>query len=128
MQLLSGRRGIKRLLYVILPGACPVMPNQRLKAKGECGGWGGIRTHGEREPTAVFKTAALNHSATHPAALSSRTMSGGSESVETYMPAAALSARRRIVQAVRRNPCAARALMARGRARDRKSTRLNSSH
>src|SRR3546814_4750618 len=67
MQLLSGRRGIKRLLYVILPGACLVMPNQRLKAKGECGGWGGIRTHGEREPTAVFKTAALNHSATHPA-------------------------------------------------------------
>ncbi|MDB5669918.1 MAG: lytic murein transglycosylase [Alphaproteobacteria bacterium] len=32
------------------------------------GGWGGIRTHGEREPTAVFKTAALNHSATHPGA------------------------------------------------------------
>src|SRR3954469_18138646 len=30
------------------------------------GGEGGIRTHGEREPTAVFKTAALNHSATHP--------------------------------------------------------------
>src|SRR5688500_5850802 len=30
------------------------------------GGWGGIRTHGGREPTAVFKTAALNHSATHP--------------------------------------------------------------
>ena len=33
-----------------------------------CGGWGGIRTHGERKPTAVFKTAALNHSATHPEA------------------------------------------------------------
>ncbi len=32
------------------------------------GGWGGIRTHGERKPTAVFKTAALNHSATHPEA------------------------------------------------------------
>ena len=30
------------------------------------GGQGGIRTHGEREPTAVFKTAALNHSATCP--------------------------------------------------------------
>lgn len=30
------------------------------------GGWGGIRTHGELAPTAVFKTAALNHSATHP--------------------------------------------------------------
>jgi hypothetical protein len=31
-----------------------------------CGGWGGIRTPGEPEPTPVFKTGALNHSATHP--------------------------------------------------------------
>src|SRR5262249_9359003 len=30
------------------------------------GGWGGIRTHGGVSPTAVFKTAALNRSATHP--------------------------------------------------------------
>ena len=30
------------------------------------GGWGGIRTHGGREPTPVFKTGALNHSTTHP--------------------------------------------------------------
>ena len=30
------------------------------------GGWGGIRTPGGREPTPVFKTGALNHSATHP--------------------------------------------------------------
>ena len=30
------------------------------------GGRGGIRTHGELPPTAVFKTAALNHSATRP--------------------------------------------------------------
>ena len=30
------------------------------------GGQGGIRTHGELTPTAVFKTAALNHSATCP--------------------------------------------------------------
>ena len=30
------------------------------------GGQGGIRTHGEHKPTAVFKTAALNHSATCP--------------------------------------------------------------
>ena len=32
------------------------------------GGKGGIRTHGELAPTAVFKTAALNHSATLPGA------------------------------------------------------------
>ncbi len=31
------------------------------------GGEGGIRTHGRLAPTAVFKTAALNHSATSPA-------------------------------------------------------------
>src|SRR3990167_11078270 len=30
------------------------------------GGQGGIRTHGGLAPTAVFKTAALNHSATRP--------------------------------------------------------------
>ena len=30
------------------------------------GGQGGIRTHGRLAPTAVFKTAALNHSATCP--------------------------------------------------------------
>ncbi len=32
-------------------------------------GWGGIRTHGGLAPTAVFKTAALNRSATHPCRL-----------------------------------------------------------
>ena len=30
------------------------------------GGWGEIRTHGMLSHSAVFKTAALNHSATHP--------------------------------------------------------------
>ena len=29
-------------------------------------GWGGIRTHGTVTRTAVFKTAAFDHSATHP--------------------------------------------------------------
>ena len=29
-------------------------------------GWGGIRTHGSLSTTPVFKTGALNHSATHP--------------------------------------------------------------
>jgi hypothetical protein len=32
----------------------------------QTGGEGGIRTHGKLAPTAVFKTAALNHSATSP--------------------------------------------------------------
>jgi hypothetical protein len=34
--------------------------------KEASGGWGGIRTHGTLTRTAVFKTAAFNHSATHP--------------------------------------------------------------
>src|SRR5205814_2328430 len=39
----------------------------RPSSDGElAGGEGGIRTHGELAPTAVFKTAALNHSATSP--------------------------------------------------------------
>jgi hypothetical protein len=32
----------------------------------ESGGWGEIRTHGGVAATPVFKTGALNHSATHP--------------------------------------------------------------
>ena len=36
-------------------------------ARPMTGGKGGIRTHGGLAPTAVFKTAALNHSATSPA-------------------------------------------------------------
>ena len=35
-------------------------------AGGIFGGQGGIRTHGELPPTTVFKTVALNHSATCP--------------------------------------------------------------
>lgn len=31
------------------------------------GGWGEIRTHGDVSATPVFKTGALNRSATHPA-------------------------------------------------------------
>ncbi|CDG38279.1 hypothetical protein ASAP_0234 [Asaia bogorensis] len=34
---------------------------------GKNGGEGGIRTHGTLTRTAVFKTAAFNHSATSPA-------------------------------------------------------------
>jgi hypothetical protein len=37
----------------------------RENAESLCG-WGGIRTPGGLAPTAVFKTAALDHSATHP--------------------------------------------------------------
>ena len=48
------------------------MPGNKLRVidisavqKG-AGGQGGIRTHGELPPTTVFKTVALNHSATCP--------------------------------------------------------------
>ena len=47
---------------------CPALTCNRLQKANSAmaGGWGGIRTHGGREPTPVFKTGALNHSATHP--------------------------------------------------------------
>lgn len=35
-------------------------------AAGQGSGWGGIRTHGTVTRTAIFKTAAFVHSATHP--------------------------------------------------------------
>ena len=38
----------------------------RISKLAALSGWGGIRTHGGVSPTPVFKTGALNHSATHP--------------------------------------------------------------
>ena len=38
----------------------------------DTGGQGGIRTHGELAPSAVFKTAAFDHSATCPHGSKSR--------------------------------------------------------
>ena len=46
-----------------------ILPSASISGKmldRPAGGRGGIRTHGGLSPTAVFKTAALNHSATHP--------------------------------------------------------------
>jgi hypothetical protein len=44
------------------------LPESQALTDLENGGGGGIRTHGGLAPTAVFKTAALNHSATPPEA------------------------------------------------------------
>jgi hypothetical protein len=41
-------------------------PDRIKSLEADDGGRGEIRTHGELAPTAVFKTAALNHSATRP--------------------------------------------------------------
>jgi integrase len=41
-------------------------PQAAERGKTKKSGWGGIRTPGGLSPTAVFKTAALDHSATHP--------------------------------------------------------------
>ena len=53
-------------------GRCSMM-NLRSLIKcyiySQSGGWGGIRTHGGLAPAPVFKTGALNRSATHPARL-----------------------------------------------------------
>jgi hypothetical protein len=46
-----------------------VLSSPQLSSADSCiGGWGGIRTHGGLSPTPVFKTGALNRSATHPIA------------------------------------------------------------
>ncbi len=52
----------------MLGKAAGLDPNQRSVSRLDdgSGGRGGIRTHGGLAPTAVFKTAALNHSATLP--------------------------------------------------------------
>ncbi len=42
------------------------IPSRPLDLANVIGGWGGIRTPGGFAPTPVFKTGALNHSATHP--------------------------------------------------------------
>ena len=54
-------RGIQRVLVGVRRRT--VIKNSNF---GQIGGQGGIRTHGRLPPTAVFKTAALNHSATCP--------------------------------------------------------------
>src|SRR5690606_20364100 len=53
-------------------GRLALGPAARDELCGKCGGQGGIRTHGRLPPTAVFKTAALTHSATCPTRLDSR--------------------------------------------------------
>ena len=47
-------------------GGIPRVKRGPADIEEEGGGQGGIRTHGRLTPTAVFKTAALNHSATCP--------------------------------------------------------------
>ena len=58
-----------KYLFEVFPAFRPdARPASTQKVGVEPGGEGGIRTHGELAPTAVFKTAALNHSATSPRA------------------------------------------------------------
>jgi hypothetical protein len=47
------------------PAHVPVMDAEMVRS----GGWGEIRTHGTLTRTPVFKTGALNRSATHPISL-----------------------------------------------------------
>ena len=66
----SAYRGTLTLVWGAMWDACRRPSNYRCDNNGlrqGGGGWGGIRTHGGLAPTAVFKTAALNRSATHPA-------------------------------------------------------------
>jgi hypothetical protein len=56
-------RDTRRTLW---PMRCVDRLNPQPEAAVQVGGGGGIRTHGRREPSVVFKTTALNHSATPP--------------------------------------------------------------
>ncbi len=61
----EGQGGVE----VAQPQVCAIalLPGpERTQSTQKTGGQGGIRTHGRLPPTAVFKTAALNHSATCP--------------------------------------------------------------
>ena len=60
------RSGVILPLRSAAPAVVGLLEGWRIIAKGTPGGWGGIRTHGGLAPTPVFKTGALNHSATHP--------------------------------------------------------------
>src|SRR5215469_12170828 len=51
--------------------------NAPARAAVQVGGGGGIRTHGRREPSVVFNTTALNHSATPP--MPARILSGAGQ-------------------------------------------------
>ena len=79
---LDAKRGEPDFVYRVLPKSMSEVWNDVwdrwsdnfqiivfIKKRGKTGGWGGIRTHGELAPTPVFKTGALNRSATHPGAL-----------------------------------------------------------
>jgi hypothetical protein len=53
-------------LSPITPGILRHLERFGILKIGGGGGQGGIRTHGELAPSAVFKTAAFDHSATCP--------------------------------------------------------------
>ena len=56
---------IIRILTLIRDAPARVAPSLLVRFAHSCG-WGEIRTHGPLARTTVFKTVALNHSATHP--------------------------------------------------------------
>jgi hypothetical protein len=51
---------------VVLKGGTSRKMFKKVRVYAGDGGWGGIRTHGTLAGTPVFKTGALNRSATHP--------------------------------------------------------------
>ena len=76
----SRKRSI-RLESRVGAGTCAARPSgaqsraligRWMSRESQIGGGGGIRTHGTVSRTAVFKTAALNHSATPPGSRSTR--------------------------------------------------------
>ena len=54
----------------IFPGKRRVESHFSNEIIGQINGWGGIRTHGRLSTSPVFKTGAINRSATHPSCFS----------------------------------------------------------
>ena len=57
---------LRLLVYVEANFAAKPRDFEETIYSNRVGGWGGIRTPGTLASTPVFKTGALNHSATHP--------------------------------------------------------------
>src|ERR1700675_4112672 len=96
--------------------SCPVIPDfiGRFDASGNnlmqySGGRGGIRTHGTLAGTPVFKTGALNHSATLPLLKLLSNFERGLEQTEALLPLCYPSLSARLFMAARITPSTAEA-------------------
>jgi hypothetical protein len=102
------RRAPREALRIALPAVnsksrCEKIAVRASALRGLGGGRGGIRTHGWLAPSPVFKTGALNHSATLPA-LRNQILGGCADRVPVDPPAGLLPYRLRVRQRSANDP------------------------